>query len=194
MENLVAQPTTPHWLSYVGAVGRLLSLFRALRQSLGRAPTKESRVLAEMIVALKTASETALQTRVKAAAVTAPWVAAWDNQIPADSVLNDALLLAGLEPWSRWADAENYLGEINAALAGEERWICKRHWCAGHGMEVKERTSDPGVSPISYQVDDSFLKRVLTLRRTACLTRTALLTARYYIFPTQQVLLFRLGG
>jgi len=86
MESLVGQPTTPHWLSYAGTVGRLLGLFRALTRSLGLAPTNESQVLAEMIVALKTASETALQTQVNAVAVTAPWMAAWDNQIPADSV------------------------------------------------------------------------------------------------------------
>jgi len=110
MESLVGQPTTPHWLSYAGTVGRLLGLFRALTRSLGLAPTNESHVLAEMIVALKTASETALQTQINAVAVTAPWMAAWDNQIPADSVINDALLLTGLKPWSRWADAENYLG------------------------------------------------------------------------------------
>ncbi|KAK3988010.1 hypothetical protein QBC44DRAFT_330274 [Cladorrhinum sp. PSN332] len=144
MESLVAQPATQHWLSYVGTVGRLLGLFRALRRSLGRAPTKESQVLADMIVALKTASEAALQTKVKAVAVTAPWVAAWDNQIPADSVANDALHLAGLEPWSRWADAQIYLGEINAALASEERWTCQKHWCAGHGMEVEGEATEGG--------------------------------------------------
>jgi len=98
MEHLIPKPTTPHWLSYVGAVGRWLSLFRALKRSLGLAPTNESAVLAEMVAALKTASKTALQIQIEAVAVTAPWMAAWDNQVPADRVVKRCPFACG--PWA----------------------------------------------------------------------------------------------
>ncbi|KAK4200587.1 hypothetical protein QBC40DRAFT_279630 [Triangularia verruculosa] len=145
MEDLVAQPPTPYWLSHFGEVGRWLGLFRSLRRSLGLAPTKDSRILADMIVALKTASEIALQTQVKAVAVTAPWIAAWDNRMPYDSVVKDALSLAGLELWDNpWEEAGHYLGEIGAALASEERWICRRNWCALHWVEVEGEATEGG--------------------------------------------------
>lgn len=58
-------------------------------------------------------------------AVAAPWVAAWDSQAPADSVINDALWLADLEPVNLSAISESYLGEINTMLVCEERGLCK---------------------------------------------------------------------
>lgn len=137
MEKLVAQPMTPYWLSHVGLVGHWLGLFRALKRTLGLAPTKQSQVLADMIAALKKASEAALQTKIKTVTLTAPWMAVWDNQIPGDSVVNDALHLAGLEPLSFWVDDTIYLGEVSAALGSEDRWTCQKDWCAGHGMEVE---------------------------------------------------------
>ena len=158
MEDLVAQPSMPYWLSHFGTVGRSLELFRSLRRSLGLAPAKDSRILADMIVALNTASETVLQTQAKAVAVTAPWIAAWDNRMPYDSVIKDALSLAGLELWGYpWEDAGHYLGEIGAALASEDRWICKRNWCAPHWMEVEGEATEGG--PL-------FLVRLVILRRS----------------------------
>lgn len=97
MEQLIRKPAT-HRLS----AGSWLSLFRAFKRRLGLIPSHESTILAEMITALKTASETALQTQIEAVVVTAPWMLAWVSQIPdhhPDFVVNDALLLAGLEPW-----------------------------------------------------------------------------------------------
>lgn len=139
MENLISKPTTPHWLSYRGTVGRWLSLFRSLMKILGLAPSYKCAVLSEMVAALKTASEAALQIQiqVEAVAVTAPWMAALDNQLPTDSVINDALLLADLEPWTLWADGEIYLGEVNTILMSEDRSVCKNVWCTGHWMEVE---------------------------------------------------------
>jgi len=145
MEHLVAQPAMPYWLSHFGTVGRWLELFRSLRRSLGRLATpRDSRILADMIVALKAASETALQTQhgtqyqVKAVAVTAPWIAAWDGRMPYDSVIKDALELAGLKLWGYpWEDTQHYLGEIGAGLASEELWTCKLNWCAPHWIELE---------------------------------------------------------
>jgi hypothetical protein len=138
METLVGRTTTPYWLSYI-------VMARDLRRTLGLPRTKESGVLAEMISALKTASETALQTEVKAVAVTAPWMAAWKDEIPHNSIINDALLLAGIDPWHySWADEAIYLSEINTALASEERWLCPKHSCAGHWMEPEGEITEGG--------------------------------------------------
>ncbi|KAK0638991.1 hypothetical protein B0T16DRAFT_235591 [Cercophora newfieldiana] len=166
METLVAQASTPHWLSYEGTIGRLHGLFQTLKRSLVHVPTEEARVLAEMVAALKTASEATLQTQIKAVAVTAPWVDAWDGQNHDDSVINDALLLAGLEPWKgRWEEARDYLGEANAALASERRWLCQNNWCAGHWVEVEEETTSGG--PLFFV---SFTNRSLytSFQRSTC--------------------------
>lgn len=157
MEQLIRRPTT-HWLS----AGRWLSPFRALKRSLGLIPSHESTVLAEMITALKAASEAALQTQIEAVVVTAPWMLAWVSQIPdhhPDFVVNDALLLAGLEPWPTdyWFNEENYLGEINTVLASEDRWACKMRWCAGHGMDVSEEADKGGSVLFVRLVTDTFL-------------------------------------
>ncbi|KFY13665.1 hypothetical protein V492_03117 [Pseudogymnoascus sp. VKM F-4246] len=130
MEQIIRRQT-PDWLS---AGGHWLSPFRALKRCLGLIPSHshESTVLAEMIAALKAASEVALQTRIEAVVVTAPWMLAWVSQIPdrhPDWVVNNALTLAGLEPWptDHWFNEEFYLGEINTVLASEERWEYTRY-------------------------------------------------------------------
>lgn len=157
MKQLIRRPTA-HWLS----AGRWLSPFRALKRSLGLIPSHESTILAEMITALKAASEAALQTQIEAVVVTAPWMLAWVSQIPdhhPDFVVNDALLLAGLEPWPTdyWLNEENYLGEINTVLASEDRWACKMRWCAGHGMDVSEEADKGGSVLFVRLVTDTFL-------------------------------------
>ncbi|KFY37259.1 hypothetical protein V494_04840 [Pseudogymnoascus sp. VKM F-4513 (FW-928)] len=112
MEQIIRRQT-PDWLS-VG--GHWLSPFRALKRCLGLIPSHsyESTVLAEMISALKAASEITLQTQIEAVMVTAPWMLAWVSQIPdrhPDWVVNNALTLAGLEPWptDHWFNEEFYL-------------------------------------------------------------------------------------
>ena len=95
--------------------------------------------------------------------MTTPLVAAWDNQKPADSVVNGALLLAGLEPWpvSWWEDEENYLGQIGAVFVSEGRWTCEKHWCAGHWMEVDDEAWSGGSVFFVRLVMDTFLLRWL---------------------------------
>ena len=100
MEDIISKAVTPHFLSYTGSIGPLLGLFQAFKRSLGLAPT-ESAPISEMVAALKAASETALQIQIKAVAITAPWITAWDNQPLSNSIVNDALLLADLRPWGR---------------------------------------------------------------------------------------------
>lgn len=90
-----------------------------------------------MVAALKAASETALRIQIEAVAVTAPWMVAWDDQVPADSVINDALWLADLEPVDLSAISETQLGEINTVLVSEEWWVGNKHSCTGHWMPVE---------------------------------------------------------
>ncbi|OBT92806.2 hypothetical protein VE01_09064 [Pseudogymnoascus verrucosus] len=167
MENLISKPTTPHWLSYRGTVGRWLSLFRSLMKILGLAPSYKCAVLSEMVAALKTASEAALQIQiqVEAVAVTAPWMAALDNQLPTDSVINDALLLADLEPWTLWADGEIYLGEVNTILVSEDRSVCKNVWCTGHWMEVE---GDIAVVGLVFFISFTNHSLYTSFQRTGC--------------------------
>lgn len=136
---------TPPWYSHAHKIFHMSALYRVLRKSLGLAPTNEIRVLAEMFVALKAASEIALQTQIKAVAVTAPWIAAWHDQVPYNCVISDALSFAGLESWSYpWEDEQIYLGEINTALASEGRWICPKSQCMGHWMDVEGEVTNGG--------------------------------------------------
>lgn len=129
MERLILVPQTPHWLSSFGSVGYWLSLWRLLKRSVGLPATSEEAVLADLIVALKEASEVALRTRINTAAIAAPRMAAWQDVIPVDSTVNNALVLAGLEPYDWEASTPPYLAEVNAVLASNGRRICRERWC-----------------------------------------------------------------
>jgi hypothetical protein len=78
-----------------------------------------------LLAALKAQSEVALGSSIDVVSVTAPAMAAWQNSIPVNSVVNDALVLAELEPWSWEASDPEYLGEANTVLAANGRRICK---------------------------------------------------------------------
>lgn len=132
MEELIRKPQTPSWRSYPATIGQYLAIWRFLKRSVGLARW-ESAVLAEMMAELKSESEMALRTNIQTVAVTAPWMAAWDSQIPDDSVINTALVLAGLEPIEWGANEPIYLGEINTVLAANNRELCKEHWCGSTG-------------------------------------------------------------
>lgn len=99
---------------------------RALRMP----PTRDASVLIRMAAALKAESEAALGGRaIDSAAVTAPWMAAWDGQVPSNSIINDVLVLVGIEPVSWEASHPMYLGETNSLLAASRRRLCLDRWC-----------------------------------------------------------------
>ncbi|PNY28366.1 Uncharacterized protein TCAP_01711 [Tolypocladium capitatum] len=129
MEQLILKPQTPYWLTPFGYMGRLLSIWRRLKRTVGLPATTEEALLAELLRALKDASEAALQTRINTASVAAPQMAAWQDVIPVDSTVNNALVLAGLEPYDWEATDPSYLTEVNALLASDGRQICKEQWC-----------------------------------------------------------------
>ncbi|POR36283.1 Uncharacterized protein TPAR_03533 [Tolypocladium paradoxum] len=141
MEQLVLEPETPYWLTPLGIIGRWLSAWRHLKRLVGLPGTPEEAVLAELVRALKDASEAALQTRINTPSVAAPRMAAWQDVIPVDSAANNALVLAGLEPYDWEASNPPYLIEVNAVLASNGRQICRERWCFlddDSGMEARQ--------------------------------------------------------
>ncbi|KAK3299895.1 uncharacterized protein B0H64DRAFT_379382 [Chaetomium fimeti] len=129
MARLVEAPQTPYWRSLFGAAGKWLGWWRLLRRLVGFAGTDEATILAQLVTALKAESEAALEARIDVVSVTAPWVAAWENDIPVDSVINDALVSAGLKPWTWEASGPIYLSEPSGVLAANGHRLCKERWC-----------------------------------------------------------------
>ncbi len=129
MQRIVGAPATPPWYSPFSRIGRSSSLWRLIRRVLGLPPTDQSAVLATLVAALKAESEAALGSAIAIVSVTAPWVAAWEDDIPVDSVVNDALAATGLAPWTQEATWPIYLGEVNAVLAANGRQHCRKRWC-----------------------------------------------------------------
>ncbi|KAK4232739.1 hypothetical protein C8A03DRAFT_20030, partial [Achaetomium macrosporum] len=79
----------------------------------------------------------ALQARIDTVSVTAPWVAAWEGDIPVDSVVNDALVAAGLAPYTWEASDPIHLSETSAALAANTRRLCRDRWC---GVDIDDES------------------------------------------------------
>jgi hypothetical protein len=129
MARLVEAPQTPYWLSPFGSAGKWLGWWRLLRRIVGFAGTDEAAVLAKLVTALKAESEAALQARIDVVSVTAPWIAAWEADIPVDSAFNDALVSAGLKPWTWEASGPIYLSEPSGVFAANGRRLCKERWC-----------------------------------------------------------------
>ncbi len=129
MQRLVRSPKTPYWRSRFSRVGYWLGLWRLLRRLLGLFVTDESSVFAELVAALKVESEAALGSAITVVSVAAPWVAAWEHDIPVDSTVNDALTSTGLKPWTWESSWAIYLADTNAVLAANGRWHCRARWC-----------------------------------------------------------------
>lgn len=124
MERMVGETFPQDRSSLLG------SLSRILKRTLRMAPSKDAAILARMTAALKAKSETALGGyAIVSAAVTAPWIAAWDGQIASDSIINDVLVLVGIEPVTWEGTDPIYLGETNSLLAASKRWLCLDRWC-----------------------------------------------------------------
>lgn len=101
-------------------------------------PSKDVAVLVRMATALKAESEAALGgSAIVSAAVTVPWMAAWDGQVPSNSIINEVLMQIGIEPVSWEAGHPMYLGETNSILAANKRELCLDRWC-GVGSDPSE--------------------------------------------------------
>ncbi|KAK4235264.1 hypothetical protein C8A03DRAFT_17965 [Achaetomium macrosporum] len=137
MERLAEAPPTPYWLRRFGRVGSWLTWWRFLSRSVGLPGTHKAAVVAKLVAALKAESGPALQGRIDAVSVTAPWVAAWENDIPVDGVVNDALVVAGLTPYTWEASGPIYLSETSAVLAANGRRLCRERWC---GIDIEDES------------------------------------------------------
>ena len=104
-------------------------VWNMLRRLLGLPPTDQFVVLGGLVAALKAESEAALGSPISIVSVSAPWVTDWEEDIPADSVVNDALAAAGLAPWTFETSWPIYLGEVNAVLAANGLQHCRLQWC-----------------------------------------------------------------
>lgn len=129
MARLVQMPSQ-HLLSLSQIPGRTAALWRLMMRSLVRAPSRDAAVLSGIVASLKAKSEAVLGHTIDSAAVTAPWIASWKDDIPYDSMVNDVLALAGIEPVSWEASNPTYLGEANSLLAANKRLLCPERWCA----------------------------------------------------------------
>ena len=109
--------------------GYLPSLARLIRRLVGLAATSDTAILADMVSRLKLATEEATNTTLKEVALTAPWQPVWRDDISIDSDLNDALVRAGLAPWTYETSEPIYQGEIHAVLAANDRWLCQPYVC-----------------------------------------------------------------
>ncbi|KAL1890891.1 hypothetical protein Sste5346_008032 [Sporothrix stenoceras] len=100
-------------------------LWRMLQRTAGIAPTIEAAVLADMVAALRVAASAALESgrcegwddrvlQEKSIRVAAPYVPAWADGVTFDSAINDALVLAGLQPVTYESSDPVYLVEPSA--------------------------------------------------------------------------------
>ncbi|KAK4034757.1 hypothetical protein C8A01DRAFT_48905 [Parachaetomium inaequale] len=138
MERLIRKPTNSGGLSRFGRVGIWLSLWRFVKGCMGLRRTDDAAILTQLVASLKAESEAALQGRIGPVAVTAPWVAAWADDIPVDSDINDALVAAALEPHTREDGDLIYLSETSAVLAANGRQLCKERWCGVDEYELRD--------------------------------------------------------
>ncbi|CAK7224776.1 hypothetical protein SBRCBS47491_005667 [Sporothrix bragantina] len=146
MERLVQQRPAPfysqvRWLRLPGY------LWRKLKRATGLAPTAEAAVLAEMVTALRSASNVALiqkdwNATVEAVRISAPFVPAWVDAITYDSVINDALLLTVLQPITYESSDPVYLVEPSAVLVDNGLRVCKWRSCVGYGPNMDDDETD----------------------------------------------------
>ncbi len=161
---MVRQPATPHRRSsrYVSDSGP--THWRVLRRLLGLHPTPKAAILADLVAALKVESEAALGSPITTVSVTAPWVGDWQDELPTDSVVNDALASAGLKPWTMEARWPVYLGEAGAVHAANGKWHCQHQSCGISNLSFGWPDSTFFIrSGTSYSPRTCLHGRVLTL-------------------------------
>ena len=122
-------------------------LWNLIRQIIGLPKDPDAETISEMIVSLRAASEAALgQGLGNTVSITAPWMAIWQDDLPSDSTVHEALRLAGLGPAPLGIMSPTYISETNAVLVANGRRICQDRWC--YGAEVSEE--DPYTDDVVY--------------------------------------------
>lgn len=121
--------------------------WRVIRRIIGSQEDPHAETISEMVMSLRAASEAALgQGLGNTVAITAPWMAIWQDELPSDSTVNEALRLAGLGRAPLGIMSPIYISETNAVLAANGRRICQDRFC--YGAEVSEE--DPYTDDVVY--------------------------------------------
>lgn len=106
------------------------SMTRLAMKALGLPANREIAVLAKLVADLKAETEAALGAPFGMVVVTAPWQAVWRDDGTLNSDLYDALVLAGVNPWTfGLGGGPVYMGELNTALGASGRWLCEPYGC-----------------------------------------------------------------
>lgn len=136
-------------------------LTRTVLRTIGLPANREIAVLSKMAAALKADTKATLGGQALGmVAVTTPWQEVWRDDDTLQSNLYDALVVAGVEPWTyELGGGPLYWGEINTALGANGRWLCDPYdfpygWC---GYD-DERDTYQGVY-IPRQVGVALIKR-----------------------------------
>jgi hypothetical protein len=112
-----------------GTLGYGSFLWRRTKSLLGLPATPDAEILGEMIAALKKQSEATLQALLETVSLSAPCMMWWADDISTDCDLNDALVLAGLQPRTYETSHPLYLGELHTVMAANNRWLCPPFGC-----------------------------------------------------------------
>lgn len=115
----------PRYAEGPNGIGEILAW--AAWHLLGIPPSSDTSIIAELVGALKTASEEKLGKSLDgyAVSITAPWQQCWKNQGSWGSDINYALEKSGLQPWFPYTLDPVYLDEARTTLAASGRWLCE---------------------------------------------------------------------
>lgn len=138
MERLMTTPA-PEYAERSNGIGAVLAW--AAWHLLGIPPSRDTSVIAELVGALKTASEEKLGKSLDgyAVSITAPWQQFWKNQGSWDSDINYALEKNGLRPWFPHKLDPVYLDEARTTLAASGRWLCEPFEDSRESHDISER-------------------------------------------------------
>lgn len=138
-----------HFLYHPDYDSPLIAHFKGLLKQEIKYPERTV-VLGDMVRQLVAESQKVLGERLqKSVGVSAPFMTAWQDDVPFSSVINDLLHFAQLEPVFYGIGAPMYVQEASAVLVANGRRECKASYC-GSGVSTKEEFPHDSVYYIGY--------------------------------------------
>lgn len=138
-----------HFLYHPDYDSPLIAHFKGLLNKEIRYPERTA-VLGSMVRKLVAEAQKALGERLeKSVGVSAPFMTAWQDDVPFSSAINDLLHFVHLEPVFYGMGAPMYVQEANAVLIANGRRECKATYC-GSGESSKEEFPYDSVYYIGY--------------------------------------------
>lgn len=133
-------------------VFRVLWLLGLMPPSPYTSETPES--LVDLLVALKHKSEAALGMSIRRVSLAAPWLLAWKDHAPGeDHPIIEALVLAGLMPFTMDPEEPLYITEAQAVLAGSGFQLCAPFGSYGSGGQDEDEPKNRPVFFVSWTND-----------------------------------------